>query len=226
VQELQSLDLKPDGLELGGIEAQRRLPELERQLDSAIFDLYQFNAAERDLVREMCTVGLDLFYENQKSAALRGIDRPANSIGTISDVSHSEDGLSAYLRVFLEHWNGELSPEGEFVWRVLSPPSHAPLIAVSFATHFKNKPLPAIESEAGAWRDALARLEESPLVPVNGSNIFIDTYFRHISVNDREILFIKRDEQRFWTRSAARQDAESALAYLMNLEDVTRGGQV
>jgi hypothetical protein len=225
VQELQGLDLKPDGLELGGIEAQRRLPELEGQLDSAVFELYELNSADRDLVREMCTVGLDLFYENQKSSALREVDRPEYNIGTMSNVSQSEAGLAAYLRVFLERWNDELSPEGEFVWRVLSPPSQAPLLAVSFATHFKDKPLPSIEGdEAAAWRDALTKLREASLVPVNGSSIFVDTFFRHVS--EREILFIKRNEQRFWTRSAAREDAESTLTYLMNLEDVTRGGLV
>jgi hypothetical protein len=143
----------------------------------------------------------------------------------MADVSQSENGLSAYLRVFLEHWNDELSPEGEFVWRVLAPPSQAPLLAVSFATHFKGKPLPTIENgEAAAWRDALAKLGKSSLVPVNSSSIFVDTFFRHVS--EREILFIKRNEQRFWTRSAAREDAESTLTYLMNLEDVTRGGQI
>jgi len=225
VQELQGLDLKPDGLELAGLAAQRRLPELEQQLDSAIFELYELNSAEQDLVREMCTVGLDLFYENQRSRALREVDRPENNIGTMADVSQSENGLPAYLRVFLEHWNDELSPEGEFVWRVLAPPSQAPLLAVSFTTHFKGKPLPTIENgEAAAWRDALAEIGKSSLVPVNSSSIFVDTFFRHVS--EREILFIKRNEQRFWTRSAAREDAESTLTYLMNLEDVTRGGQI
>ena len=92
-------------------------------------------------------------------------------------------------------------------------------------THFKNKPLPEFEKDqADAWRDTLAKLDQSSFVPIDGSSIFVDTFFRQGS--DREILFIKRNEQRFWTRSAAREDAESALTYLMNLEDVARGGQV
>jgi hypothetical protein len=219
VDELQSLDLKPGGLELAGVEAQKRLPGLERQLDTAIFDLYQLNSAERDLVGEMCAVGLDLFYRNQKSDALREVVHPVNNIGTMADVSWADEGLSAYLRVFLECWNSELAPNGELVWRVLSPPSHAPLLAVSFATHYKTQPLPVVaKSEAQAWREALATLEQPSRVPVNSSRIFVDTFFRH--VGDREILFIKRNERRFWTRTAAREDAESTLTYLMNLEDV------
>src|SRR5208283_169720 len=126
------LDLKPEGLELGGVEAQKRLPELEDQLDDAVFDLYQLNAVDRDLVHEMCTVGLDLFYRNQKSSALCEVVRPKRNMGTLADLSQSKDGLAAYIRIFLETWNKELAPNGEFVWRVLSPPSRAPLLAVSF----------------------------------------------------------------------------------------------
>ena len=60
-------------------------------------------------------------------------------------------------------------------------------------------------------------------MPVNGSRIFIDTFFR--AVSEREILFIKRNERRFWTHTAAREDAESALTHLMNLEDVAQDGK-
>jgi hypothetical protein len=211
-------------LELAGVEAQRRLPELDRQLDAAVFDLYELNAAERDLVHEMCTVGLDLFYRNQKSSALREAVRPKRSIGTLADLSQAKDGLSAYLRIFLEAWSNELAPDGEFVWRVLSPPSRAPLLAVSFTTHYKGEPIPrAAGDEVEAWHDALAKLDQASRVHANGPGVFIDTFFRHVT--DREVLFIKRNEQRFWTRTAAREDAESALTYLMNLEDVTRGGE-
>jgi hypothetical protein len=223
VQELQDLDLRPDGLELGGIQAQQRLPELERSLDAAVFDLYQLNSAERDLVREMCTVGLGLFYRNQKSDALREVVPPGHSIGTLTEVSQANDGLAAYLRIFLERWNKELAPNGELIWRVASPPSRAPLLAVSFETHYKNSAVPApTGSGAGAWHDLLAKLEQSSRIHANSSRIFIDTFFRDVS--EREIFFIKRNERRFWTRTAAREDAESALTYVMNLEDVAQGG--
>jgi hypothetical protein len=52
--------------------------------------------------------------------------------------------------------------------------------------------------------------------------MFIDTFFRYVS--DREILFIKRNERRFWTCTAAREDAESSLTHLMNLEEGVPGG--
>jgi hypothetical protein len=224
VQELQELDPMPDGLALAGIQAQRRITELEHALDDAIFDLYQLSLGERDLVNEMCKVGLELFYRHQKSDALREVEPPATYIGTLADVSTSSDGLPGYLRTFLEIWNRELSPDGELVWRLASPPSGAPLLGVWFETHYRNRPVHASPGNGRAtWRDLLTKLDQSARVPANSSRIFIDTFFREVSA--REILFIKRNERRFWTRTAAREDAESALTRLMNLKDAARDGK-
>jgi hypothetical protein len=223
VQELQSLDPMPDGLALAGIQAQERITELESELDDAVFDLYRLSAGERDLVNEMCKVGLELFYRHQKSDALRELAPPAKYIGTLSDVSRASDGLPGYLRTFLEIWNKELAPEGELIWRLASPPSGAPLVGVWFETRYKNTPVTHFADDgAGVWRNLLARLDQSSRIPANSSRIFIDTFFRDVS--EREILFIKRNERRFWTRTAAREDAESALTRLMSLEDLAQDG--
>ncbi len=222
-QELQKLDLTPDGLELGGFAASRRLPELERELDVAVFDLYKLNAAERDLVHEMCTVGLDLFYRNQKSDALRTVTLPPRNFGSLPELSGEPGGLSAYLKCFLERWKIELAVDEDLGWRVLSPPSGAPLLGVAFeprntyATPFGER-----NNEQETWRALLARLATLSRIPADTSRFFIDTFFRYVS--DREILFIKRNEQRFWTRTAAREDVESVLTHLMNREEVTFGG--
>jgi hypothetical protein len=222
VGQLQNLELNPDGPLLGSAQAVHKLPELERELDEAVFQLYQLTNGERDLVHEMCTVGLDLFYRNQNSDALREVIRPACNVGTSVDLGQTEDGLSAYLRIFLKTWNAELSPDAEFTWRVLSPPSRAPLMAVSFETRYKNEPVTKNgENDAQLWRGALAKLDQTSLTRAHSARIFVDSFFRYVS--EREILFIKRNERRFWTRTAAREDAESALTYLMNSE-AARGG--
>lgn len=223
VTELQSLELQPEDLELGGIKAQKRLPQLERQLDDAIFDLYELNGTERDLVNEMCSLGFDLFYRHQASDALKPVVQPNFNAGTLATVAQADDGLAAYLRIFLEVWNEELNPEGELAWQILSPPSGAPLLAVHFKTRYKRDPLPKPVGDADAWRGLLTNLEKNSLLQAGSSRIFTDTFFRHVT--DREILFIKRNERRFWTRTAAREDAESALTHLMNLEEVAPGGE-
>jgi len=222
VEELQQIDLQPGDMELAGLSAQRRLPELQRQLDEAIFDLYELNPAERDLVREMCSVGLDLFYRHQNSAAVSEVIRPICSLGRLADVAEAEAGLAAYLRTFLEIWNDELAPDGEFIWRVLSPPSRAPLLAVTFTTHSRNEPLSTVSgTDADAWRGLLARLAQESRIPAGSSRVFTDTFIRHVS--EHEILLIKRNEQRFWTRTAAREDAEAAFVKLANLQEAMGG---
>ena len=218
VEELRALDLEPSGLALGGLAAQRRLPELEHNLDEAVFDLYDLSESERDVVREMCSLGLDLFYHDHEGHAAKPLAQPSRAIGTYTDVAGARSGLGAYLQTFLQTWNADLEPDGELAWRILSPPSGAPLLAVSFLTRFKNKPLaPPSDANAEAWRKLLTKLEKDTRLPAGCSSIFTDTFFR--LVGEREMVFIKRNEARFWTRTAAREDAEAAMVRLMQDEE-------
>jgi len=217
VEDLERLDVQPDGLELVGVAARRRLPQLERELDDAVFDLYALNESERTLVREMCSLGLDFFYRNHESPAAKPVASLPRSWGTCADVAQADSGLSVYLEAFLQVWNTELEPDGELAWRVLSPPSGAPLLAVSFATRFKKEPVTApSDTDTEAWANVLEKLEKDTRIPAGSSAIFIDTFFRVIG--EREMLFIKRNEARFWTRTAAREDAEAAMVVLMQKE--------
>lgn len=215
VKELQNLDPAPEGLELAGVTAEGRRPVLERELNEAVFDLYSLNQAERDLVHEMCTLGLDLFYNRQQSLAVAPVEVPQAIAGTLADVSESTDGLGAYLRTFLEAWNDELASDGEFVWRVLSPPTGAPLLGLMFSTRYKRstKPTPTVE-KSDDWRSLLKHLADESLVPCGSAGILVDTFYRY--VGDHEIVILKRNERRFWTRTAAREDAEATMLRLMN----------
>nr|VFK11952.1 MAG: Methyltransferase domain-containing protein [Candidatus Kentron sp. LPFa]VFK27867.1 MAG: Methyltransferase domain-containing protein [Candidatus Kentron sp. LPFa] len=50
--------------------------DLEQDLDEAIFDLYVCGEADRDLVREMCNIGIDFFYNKGKSCAVKPMILP------------------------------------------------------------------------------------------------------------------------------------------------------
>ncbi len=222
VEELQYLAVTPGAGELFESGTQQRIGKLEHQLDEAIFDLYDLDDSQRDLIREMCSLGLDLLYRNRESAAATPITRFPRSWGTYADVARVDSGLGTYLQTFLRLWNSELCPDGELAWRVLSPPSGAPLLAVSFTTRFKREPATEpSNSDVQAWGDLLNRLEKDTRVPVGKSAIFVDTFFRVIG--EREMLFIKRNEARFWTRTAAREDAEAALVQLAHEEESLAG---
>jgi hypothetical protein len=56
--------------------------------------------------------------------------------------------------------------------------------------------------------------------PFDARRIFIDGIMRIVTPTD--IVIIKRNEQRFWTRSAARDDAEATMLRAMkkSIEEV------
>jgi len=86
---------------------------------------------------------------------------------------------------------------------------------MSFTAHYKSDAVSQLgKDDTQAWREVLATLDRVSLGQVERSKIFVDSFFRYVS--DTEILFIKRNERRFWSRTAAREDAESALTFLMN----------
>ena len=200
--------------------------QLEHDLDEAIFDLYELNEAERDLIRDMCEYGLDLFYNNVKSKAVKpvGANRPANNCGLIEDVPSRRDrqkGFEGYIRTFLRIWNRELEPDGEFRWQLIRPDRNIPMVAIVFSTQDKKKPLgPVKESETAPWHKLLEKLEKTQRAPVS-KRVYIDGVVR--AVSDTDIMIVKRNERRLWTRSMAREDAEATLLQAIHLQERSRG---
>lgn len=199
------------------------ISELERRLDEAIFDLYELSPSERDQIMDMCEYGLDLFYNHTHSEAMKPIaaGQPAKRSGVLSNLSSSrsrKSGLNNYLRAFLDIWNRELEPTGEFSYQVICPKSQAPMLAVVFETQEKSKPLEdSPDTHDDAWERVLAQLSESLIGPIGCKRIYIDGMVR--VVTDTDIIIIKRNEQRLWTASMAREDAEATLLQAMHLQE-------
>ena len=61
----------------------------------------------------------------------------------------------------------------------------------------------------------LEKLSRALLTPYGSERIYIDGFAR--VVTDIDIIIIKRNEQRLWTRSAAYEDAEATLLQVMQL---------
>jgi type I restriction-modification system DNA methylase subunit len=196
-----------------------QLTKLERELDEAIFDLYELIEPERDLIRDMCEFGLDFFYKHKESDAVKFVTGcPLNPIGVANNLPtnrREERGLEGYLYAFLQLWNRELEPEGELCWRIIRPPN-VPMLAVIFTTQEKGDALPAILStDEEEWVNVLKRCDAALLQPVSRS-IYIDGMVR--AVTDTEIFILKRNERRLWTRSTAREDAEAMLLQALNMQ--------
>lgn len=193
------------------------------ELDEAIFELYQLNDSERDLILDACNVGLDLFYRHSKSDAVNSVqaNRPAVNYGTLSDIPtkyRGQQGLEGYLHAFLSSWNSHLEPDGEFRWRIITPRHGIPMLAVIFSSQLKDNPLPKPDrTDEEEWHSILSMLDKDSLHECGSKRIFIDGLTRIVSETD--IVIIKRNERRLWTRSAAREDAESTLLQAIHRQE-------
>jgi hypothetical protein len=200
-------------------ETAERLASLEQQLDEAIFDLYELSEPERDLVQDICKVGLEFFYRHTESRSAQEVEPyPRRSQGIIDDLPNRERerGLDGYLYAFLQMWNDELDG-GEFRWRVIRPTNN-PMLAIVFTTQDKGSSLPEVEStDDEEWTRVLERCSEVSRQPIS-RDIYVDGMVR--AVTDTEVFIIKRNERRLWTRSLAREDAEATLLQAMYLQEV------
>lgn len=213
-----------------------RQRDLEDNLDEAVFDLYNLTEAERDLIRDLCEVGLDLYYNNTDSSALQPLNNglPPKDYGLFQDIptnNHQRDSLGGYLQAFLRIWNHEISPEGEFRWQVIRdwqvvrPGKNPPMIAVVFSTQYKEMPLPPPDkSDEQEWTEILEKISQSTLHFYGSRGVYIDGLIRCVA--DPEIIIIKRNQQRLWTPSQAREDAEATLLQAMLLQEGSRSKAV
>lgn len=214
----------PNGL--AGAEICRRTRTLERELDDAIFDLYELTDAERDLVIDMCEVGLEFFYRHANSHAVAPVVIDVQQrAGSINELGESTDrgAVSGYLRTFMEAWNREIQPPGELRWRLIRPTATTPMLAAVFTT---NPDAPSAHmdgsSDEQAWAELFDQLDNTSIQHAGSRRVFIDGMVR--AVTDTDILIVKRNERRLWTRSAAREDAEATMVQVMHLAELTARG--
>ena len=138
---------------------------------------------------------------------------PQQNQGLFSDINknrQTQKGLEGYLQTFLNIWNRELKPDGEFSWQVIRfqfKETKSFMLAVVFSTQeYGEKPQPVSELEQKQKLEAINQL-------IKQKNDLV------CSVSDTEIIIIKRNEQRLWTCSMARKDAGEAIIELLNLQE-------
>ena len=186
-------------------------------LNEAVFDLFDATEAERDLVRDFINYTLPLVGRKTRWLAQPMVEIGQHQRGTASDLGSSAttSRMDKYLSVFLQRWNRELAPNGEFAWLVVASP-RAPLIAVVFETQDYDTPAISVnEAVDDSWRSALKRLGRALERPVTTCIRSTGTLR---SVGERSIVIAKRNEARLWTASAAREDAEATILQAINLQ--------
>jgi len=188
-----------DGIPEKQIEAQRC--EWENELDEAVFDLYGFSNAERDLIRDCCEVTLPFFYQ------------PYKSIGAmpVIDASDNTEWLQQYASIFADCWQPYLS-ENEVLRADLHVGASGNMVALEFYAADKGDKW-ALRPQRDSWSLLLDELNKNLQRPMGSSQILLDGIVYAVS-ND-SIIVVKRNEKRFWTRSLAREDAEATLCKRM-----------
>jgi hypothetical protein len=144
---------------------QLEINKLERELDDLVFQAYGLASFERELVNDMCQIGLDLFYRHAQSEAVKRLQLPRDFMrGRASDFGELGDDneLVRYLRVFVTLWNQQLTPDGEFVWQYVRPGNAAPMIAVVLETAETGGSGEQVTTDANRhdWASLMRKLDE------------------------------------------------------------------
>jgi hypothetical protein len=190
--------LQPNGTSESEIIAKRR--NLEAELDEAVFKLYDLDEAQRDLIRDCCEVTLPFFYQ------------PFDSIGAMPAVDEKDSSwIEKYIRIFCRRWNAYLDANGEMRAEIHIG-ANGNMVAVDFYAADKNDPW-NLSPQKESWGKLLDKIGQSLPHPLGTSQILLDGLV-HVISNDG-ITVIKRNEKRFWTRSLAREDADSTLCKRM-----------
>lgn len=190
--------LNPVGLSESEIEAQRHKWEFE--LDEAVFDLYGFTEDQRDLIRDCCEITLPFFY------------KPYTCVGSLPVFDKNDiSWLQRYANCFSQRWQPYLSDDEVMRADLHIGASHN-MLAMEFYPADVDDPW-NLSPKIDSWSYILEEIGNALPCPMGTSQILLEGIV-HI-VTDHSIIVIKRNEKRFWTRSLAREDAESTLAKRM-----------
>lgn len=177
---------------------------LLRSLDEAVADLFELTSAERDLVED--------FWATQHADATKPVPMRPKDQTTVID--HADDELARYLTVFASVWRPLLGDSADLEGSLWRDP-HAEVIAAVFETRAPGDPPQSTSEQSAAWSAVLERYSISLDEQHVGGLL---AYGALRAVSDSAILIVKRNEQRLWSATAARQDAEATTAQAMALQ--------
>jgi len=194
--------------------------QLLRQLDEYITGLFELEPAEVDLVEDWRRFSLD--FDSVGSAPVSGSTDwigPGQVHANGVDTASLPDPISKYVKVFVERWNRELGDTAELRWEVIGTAS-SPTIAAVFRAAERSPQLDSAAFDSGLaeleeWLATLGRLGDN--MPSDmGRSMATEGIVR--VVGGDYFVIVKRNENRLWSASAAREDFEATLLSAMRLE--------
>jgi len=184
------------------------LQDLESQLDEAVFDLYNLTPAQRDLIKDRCKYDIDHFYNGTNSIAVQSVEVPNKRFGTYNTLKNNElTELEQYIKLFLEYWADYLEDDEEFNWQWHTSLENG-MLALIFTLQPKGENIKYAFNQdiEKQWKTVLSELEVNTRTKIS-EKIYVEGLV--MSVTDEQLIIIKRNEKRLWTRTEARIDAES-----------------
>jgi len=181
--------------------------EKEQHIADLIYEIFDLNEAERQLVKDVVNYEIDFFnWAKRKQRTLnssrhRAVRRP------------DSDMLAEYAHTFIEVAVSLLRYQGQTL-NAVAYQNGAPLSIVGFelTSALNTKDVELIESSSGLR--AILRKLDSLLLEQQTSTLYMR---RHVRVYDGSWLYLVRpSEGRFWTCSQARADADSFLSELLS----------
>jgi type I restriction-modification system DNA methylase subunit len=198
-----------------GLGDKEELKKLENDLNEAIFELYMLTEEDCDLIMDRCKYDIDFFY-NPSVIPIEFGDVTFGTFESLPADRSNQKGMKGYLYAFLKSWNPELEKGKEFNWQIVRHPT-VPMAAVIFTLQDKGeeKIQNISPDELLEWRKILSILEKATQIPYS-TKIYIEGIVRLVTKN--QIIIIKRNEERLWTRSAAYEDVEATILQAMEKE--------
>jgi len=172
------------------------IQKLQRELDEAVYDLYELDDAERILVNDMVNVTISLKTKRRVSQAAR---KPA-----VKDLNAYAKQCVAVMQPFLDSLDDQLVSASPLAV------GDAPLRVVRFSTRPTGTLPIADEPEDGLELQAVLARIARELPARIASGVYAERWLR---IYAGEVLYVvKPAEYRYWTLAAALNDADAILA--------------
>lgn len=175
--------------------------KLEAAISDLVFDLYDLSLSERQLVEDTIEYGIEFFYWSKQTRRIVG------------EVAPVKPPTSKMLREYAEMFTETVTAMLRYQKKALNAVVYqdgAPLSVVDFelVDQAQAKEIQVIESSA-KLRGILRRLDRQ-LLERHTPTLYMR---RHVRIYDGPRMYLVRpSEQRFWTRSQARADADDVIA--------------
>ncbi|MBR4625186.1 MAG: endonuclease, partial [Alphaproteobacteria bacterium] len=170
---------------------------METEINSIIFDKYGISKCEKQIIVD--------FANFTKSLMIK-------SVSNIVCATRSKEIID-YLKVICSSLNDFLDNQDLFVNGTLySLQYNTPLVMIKIS--FGSEKHDIVQSDL-TMRSALIKLDKY-LWAQKGSSVYFRKNLNHYDGND--IYIIRPNQRRFWTQSAAMQDASNLIIEILNME--------